>query len=145
MRIFVEPLIKYIFFQAVEGFNDEAVREGEVHADTVFAVEGAAVLPDDADFDAGGFEGIDGGMVAFAPVAAVDKEHIGALWLGDADAVKVGTDVVHGIVNVVAQHLAQLVHPDVPFFAISADESVHGENVHVVVVWILAFAAHTVA
>ena len=69
-----------------------------------------------------------------APLRAVDKEHVGALRLLHAHAIKALGNVVAGPVNVCTQDLGELVHPLVSLRPVRAHERVHGEHVHVVVV-----------
>ena len=60
-----------VFFQPVKCFRHKAVGKGKVHADMAVSMEGPAVLPDHADFDAGFLQGLNVGIVLCAPVGAV--------------------------------------------------------------------------
>ena len=68
-----------------------------------------------------------------APARAVDEQHVGALGPAHVEPLEVLADVVAGIADVLAQHLAELVHPLVALGTVGAHERVHGEHVHVVV------------
>ena len=68
----------------------------------------------------------DGLAVLLAPFGAVQEEHVGALGLGQLHAIEVLLDVVAGVVDVPAEHLAQLVHPLVALRLVSAGKGVHG-------------------
>ena len=98
------------------------------------AAEGPSVLPDHAHVPAGAQQRVQGHVPGAAPVFAVEKQHVGALGPADPDAGEVIADKPAGVVHILRQHLAQLVHPDFAFGAVSAHERVHGQDVHVVVV-----------
>ena len=79
------------------------------------------------------------------PLGAIHEDHVGALGMGGLDAFEVGVYVVHGVVDVLCQHPAQLVHPPGSLVAVAAHEGVHGEDVHVVVVGQGGLLLHPVA
>ena len=126
--------IEDVSVHALEGFPDAAGRQGEVHADVTVAMERAAVLDGDADVPKGLQELVEGPVVGGTPVCAVSEEHIGALGFGNADAVEMVGDVLAGEVDVFAEDLAQFIDPLVASGLVSADEGVHGEDVHLIVV-----------
>ena len=82
--------------------------------------------------------------VAAAPTVflAVQKQHIGALRLLHADSRQILADKLAGVLDVLRQHLPQLIHPLAALVAVSADEGVHGQHVHAVVVAEAALLLH---
>ena len=69
-----------------------------------------------------------------APPGAVDEEHIRPLRAEHADALETLLYVSAGQFGVRRQHLQQLAEPLLPLLAVRADERVHTEDVHLVVV-----------
>ena len=125
--------VEHVPVQPAEGFLHPGKGQGQVHPHRAGAVEHPAVLDGDAHRPGGLFHVVDGLAVGRAPLGAVHKQHIGAFGPGRLDPFKMLPDVIAGIVDVARKHLAQLVHPDLPFGPVGAGQGVHGQDVHVVV------------
>ena len=144
-RRFACSCVEYVFVQAFKGLLHTAERQSQVHAYVARAEEGSPVLPRHADVPAGLDKLVQGLAVAAAPVVAVEEEHIGALRLGNAHAVKALGYVPAGEVNVAGQHLPQLGEPLVTLRLVRAYQGVHAQHVHVVVVRQRALLLHPLA
>ena len=123
-----------MLFQPVKGLLYPREGQGQVHADVAGPVEGAAILPGHAHVPSGLLQLVDGGVVGGAPVGAVQKQHVGALGLGNFHPGEVLGDKAAGEIYVAGDGLPQLVHPVGPFLGVGANQGVHGQHVHGVVV-----------
>ena len=64
------------------------------------------------------------------PVGAVCKEHVGAFRSGNINTLKVPVNVITGKVYVAAQYFAEFIGPFIVLRLISTKQSVHGQNIH---------------
>lgn len=125
--------IEHISVQTIHCLFYKRKREGQVHADGIWAVEGPSVLPEDALADPGGKQLVHGLSMLPAPLGAIQKQHIGALGFCQSHALKMGSDIVVSIGYIFRQYLAELIHPLVAFRLIGADERVHAHDIHTVI------------
>ena len=125
--------IEHILVQPVEGLLHPGEGQGQVHADMAGAVERPSVLPGHAHVPSGLLQFVDGLSMGLAPLRAVQEQHVSALGPGDLHAVEMLRDVGAGKVHIAGDRLAQLVHPLVALRFISADQGVHGKDIHAVV------------
>ena len=107
-------------------------------------MEHTAILPGNAHIPAGFFHLGNGFPVGFAPIRAIQEEHVGALRLADRNAFKMLGDIITGKVDIAADGLPQFLHPFVPFRLISADQGVHRKHIHIIIVRLAAFGTHAV-
>ena len=92
-----------------------------------------AVLYHHAHIPAGLFQLLDGLAMGPAPLGAVHKEHVGGFGAEGLHALKVGLDIVAGVVDVAGKDVQQLIHPLLALGLVGPDEGVHGQHVHAVV------------
>jgi len=69
-----------------------------------------------------------------APFGTVEEQHVGTLGPRHLDTREPLLDEVDGIVDVAFEDLAQLIDPLVALRSVCADQRVHGQHVHAVVV-----------
>jgi len=136
--------VEDVLVHALESLLNAAERGGKVHAHVAGAVESAAVLNRNAHIPAGLENVVNSLAVRLAPLRAVNKEHIGALGLGNLNALKVIPDVITGKVHVAAENFNELIQPLVTLGLVGTDERVHGQHVHAVVVGQAGLLAHAV-
>ena len=80
-----------------------------------------------------------------APFGAIQKQHVGALRPADLNAFKMRADVLAGIVHIAGDHLPQLVHPCIALRLVGADQGMHRQYIHIVVMRLGAFGNNAVA
>ena len=127
-------LIKYVLIQPFKGLLYPRERQRQVHADVPRPVEGAAILPEDTDFETGALDVVQGKVMGFAVRFTVQEQHIGGLGSGYVDVRPVLLDEVTGEVRIFREDGFQLVHPLIAFRLVCAQQGVHGHQVHAVVV-----------
>ena len=71
-------------------------------------------------------------MIA-APLPAVDPEHIGAVRLCNRDTIKILFNEVRGKVHISLDDLPQFIDPDHAVVTVSADQGVHGQDIHIII------------
>lgn len=104
--------------------------------------KGRPVLPHNTHLVPGLFYLIQRAAAAPTVLLAVQKQHIGTLRLLHADPRQILADKLAGVLDVLRQYLPQLIHPLAALVAVSADEGVHGQHVHTVVVAEAALLLH---
>ena len=97
-------------------------------------MEHAAILPKDAILDPSIQKIIKRFFVGAAPALAVDPEHVSALRPGDRHAVEAVLYIIHREIHIAGQDLAQLLEPVAALVAVGADQGVHGQKIHIIVV-----------
>ena len=107
-------------------------------------MEHTAVLPGHADVPAGLFHLVDGLAVGGAPVGAVQKQQVCSFGLGHAHTREMLGNVPAGVVYVLGQHGAQLVHPGAALGGVGSQQCVHGQDIHLVIMCFFAAGGHTV-
>ena len=78
------------------------------------------------------------------PFLAIDEQHIGALGLGDLNALEMLSDIIAGPTDVAVDDLAKLIDPLIALVLIGADQRIHGKNIQGVVVAEGGFLVHTI-
>ena len=136
--------IENILVQPIESLLHPAQGQGQIHPQVAGAMELAAVLNGNTHIVAGGQYIIDGLAVAFAPAGAVQEQHVGALGTADSDTLKMLCNVFAGVVHVAGDDGPQLVHPFVALVLIAADEGIHAQHIHGIVVAERGFLFHPV-
>ena len=82
--------------------------------------------------------------MAGAPLFAVQIEHIGSFRLRKLHPFEILADIIVCVVHISRQNLAQLIQPFLALWTVCADERVHGQHVHAVVVAEAGLLAHPV-
>ena len=93
-------------------------------------MEGTTVLPYYTYIPTGFDHILDGTTGSFAVTFAVDEEHVGTLRSADFNTFEVLFNIVAGEGSVAGQYLIEFVYPFITFRFVSADESMHGHNIH---------------
>ena len=91
------------------------------------------MLPGHACIPAGFDHVVDGAAGLLTIVLAVQEHHIGALGTHGCDAGEVFTDKVMRIEDIFREYPAEFIGPGMTFVRVGADEGMHGEHVHVIV------------
>ena len=136
--------MEYVLVQPLESLLHTAQRQGQIHADMVLTVKGPAIPPDNTHILAGLEQLVQGLSLLLQPLGTVQEKHIGALGLGDGNALKVLFDVVAGEVHIAGDDILQFLHPFIALRLVSAKQSVHGQHIHGIIVAQSAFLVTTV-
>ena len=83
--------------------------------------------------------------MGLAPAGAVQEEHVGTLGPGYFDALEVFLDEGNGVVHVSCDDLPQLVHPLMAFRLVSANQRIHTEYIHGIVMGFASLRLHALA
>ena len=127
-------LAKYVFGKSVKCFYDLTVRQRHIHTDGIGSVEGSAVLPDNTYADSGAEQLVYVHLMGLAPFGAVKVKHVCTLGLGQLNTREMLQDKMISVIHIFRQSLSQFFQPLLSFIGIGADQSVHGKDVHVVIV-----------
>ena len=68
-----------------------------------------------------------------APFGAVREEHICSLRFRKRYPLKVIPEIINGIAYIFRQYTAQFVHPLRPFLPISSNQSMHRQDIHIII------------
>ena len=98
------------------------------------SVEHLSVLEGDAAVPAQFFKFPQIPSVRGAPAGAVREKHVGAFGFRQSNSLKMRPDIVNRIAYVPGQDPAQLIEPCFPFFRLGADQGMHGEHIHLIIV-----------
>ena len=107
-------------------------------------MERSSVLPEYPDLDSCGFQLVQCFSMGLAPFGAVQEEHVGSFRPCQFYTMEMAGDIVIGIIHVVCKNLTELIHPFISFRLISADQGVHTQYIHTVVMRKGGFLVHPV-
>ena len=102
-------------------------------------MERPAVLPDHSHLQPRGHKLLQGFSVGPAPFAAVQEEHVSAFRFRQLHSLKMFPDIAAGIAHIFRQHLAEFIHPFISLRLVGADEGMHAQHVHMIVLGAAGF------
>ena len=76
---------------------------------------------------------VNGDAMICAPLSAIQKQHISAFRFGDLHAGEVLRDKITGVIHIAGNGLTQFVYPLIAFRSVRADQRMHGQHIHGIV------------
>lgn len=99
-----------------------------------WTVKCTAVLPDDADVPPGFQDFVEGAACLYGIFRTVKKHHVCTLRHGYADAIEALGDIAVRESYIFLNDRHEFMKPLCALLAVAADQRVHGENIHIIVV-----------